>query len=195
MPLLKGKDEIGHNVSEMEKTGHPHDQAVAAALRTAGVKKNAEPAANRFRLRGVRIFPSGVHRGKEWSERGIDQAIANFDRYSTGPKPVHAVADRIGHGESDQPASGWYRRLYKEVQPCGLCKAPAGIVRDARARASRRCSRATWKTCRPRPWRSSHRGNSHIRRREFYPSPAFLGLAGEGPMLRRVAAPEANRPK
>lgn len=39
MPLLKGKKNIGHNISEMEKSGHPHDQAVAAALRTAGVPK------------------------------------------------------------------------------------------------------------------------------------------------------------
>jgi|HubBroStandDraft_3_1064219.scaffolds.fasta_scaffold323610_2 hypothetical protein len=43
MPLLPGKDEIGHNISEMEKSGHKHDQAVAAALREAGVpKKNAK---------------------------------------------------------------------------------------------------------------------------------------------------------
>ena len=37
MPLEKGKSEsvIGHNISEMEKSGHPHAQAVAAALSTA----------------------------------------------------------------------------------------------------------------------------------------------------------------
>lgn len=35
MPLLKGKSNIGHNVREMEEHGHPHKQAVAAALRTA----------------------------------------------------------------------------------------------------------------------------------------------------------------
>ena len=35
MPLLKGKKNIGRNIREMEDAGHPHDQAVAAALRTA----------------------------------------------------------------------------------------------------------------------------------------------------------------
>lgn len=35
MPLLPGKDEIGHNVTEMEKAGHPKSVAVAAALHTA----------------------------------------------------------------------------------------------------------------------------------------------------------------
>ena len=35
MPLLKGKKNIGRNIREMEDSGRPHDQAVAAALRTA----------------------------------------------------------------------------------------------------------------------------------------------------------------
>jgi hypothetical protein len=35
MPLLSGKENIGNNISEMEKSGHPHAQAVAAALHTA----------------------------------------------------------------------------------------------------------------------------------------------------------------
>jgi hypothetical protein len=44
MPLLKGKSEIGHNIKEMEESGHPHNQAVAAALRTAGVPKARDMA-------------------------------------------------------------------------------------------------------------------------------------------------------
>jgi len=35
MPLLPGKNEIGHNIEEMEKAGHPRAQAIAAALNTA----------------------------------------------------------------------------------------------------------------------------------------------------------------
>lgn len=35
MPLLPGKNEIGHNVKEMEAAGHSHAQSVAAALREA----------------------------------------------------------------------------------------------------------------------------------------------------------------
>ena len=40
MPLLPGKSKstISYNISEMSKT-HPHDQAVAAAMRTAYGKK------------------------------------------------------------------------------------------------------------------------------------------------------------
>lgn len=32
MPLLPGKENIGHNISEMIKAGHPRDQAIAAAM-------------------------------------------------------------------------------------------------------------------------------------------------------------------
>jgi len=39
MPLKPGKENIGKNIKEMEKAGHPHDQSVAAALNKAGVKK------------------------------------------------------------------------------------------------------------------------------------------------------------
>jgi len=35
MPLLHGKKNIGHNISEMESAGHPRDQAIAAALNVA----------------------------------------------------------------------------------------------------------------------------------------------------------------
>lgn len=39
MPLLKGKKNIGHNIEEMEASGHKHSQAVAAALHEAGESK------------------------------------------------------------------------------------------------------------------------------------------------------------
>ena len=35
MPLLPGKKNIGHNISEMEKAGHPKAQAIAASLNEA----------------------------------------------------------------------------------------------------------------------------------------------------------------
>jgi len=35
MPLLPGKKNIGRNISEMESSGHPRAQAIAAALNTA----------------------------------------------------------------------------------------------------------------------------------------------------------------
>jgi hypothetical protein len=39
MPLLKGKENIGHNVETEENAGKPKKQAVAIALREAGVPK------------------------------------------------------------------------------------------------------------------------------------------------------------
>ncbi len=40
MPLKAGKKNIGSNIKEMEASGHPKDQAVAAALNKAyGTKK------------------------------------------------------------------------------------------------------------------------------------------------------------
>ena len=35
MPLLPGKKNVGYNIAEMEKAGHPKDQAIAAALNVA----------------------------------------------------------------------------------------------------------------------------------------------------------------
>jgi hypothetical protein len=42
MPLLLGKKNIGHNIREMEAHGHPANQSLAAALRTAGIPKRAD---------------------------------------------------------------------------------------------------------------------------------------------------------
>ncbi len=53
MPLVKSKSKkaIGKNIAEMEKSGHPHKQAVAAALETA-------------REAGAKI-PKAKHKGKK----------------------------------------------------------------------------------------------------------------------------------
>jgi hypothetical protein len=45
MPLIKSgsKAAIGKNISEMEKSGHPKDQAIAAALSVARKAKGKPP--------------------------------------------------------------------------------------------------------------------------------------------------------
>lgn len=46
MPLKPGKKNIGKNIKEMESSGHPKKQAVAAALneaRKSGVKMKKAP--------------------------------------------------------------------------------------------------------------------------------------------------------
>lgn len=46
MPLLPGSSRaiIGENIREMRASGHPEDQAVAAALRNAGVPRKKKKA-------------------------------------------------------------------------------------------------------------------------------------------------------
>jgi hypothetical protein len=41
VPLKKGRSRavIGENIAEMEAAGHPRRQAIAASLRSAGVKR------------------------------------------------------------------------------------------------------------------------------------------------------------
>ena len=39
MPLKKGKKNVGKNIKEMMKSGHPRDQAIAAAMEEAGMSK------------------------------------------------------------------------------------------------------------------------------------------------------------
>lgn len=66
MPLTKGSSRsvIGNNISEMEANGHPHDQAVAAALRVAresrasggraeGVPSEAQKEAGNYKKRKI----------------------------------------------------------------------------------------------------------------------------------------------
>lgn len=51
MPLKKGKSEkvISQNISEMERSGHPHSQAVAAALSNA--RRTAEKLKKKEEMR------------------------------------------------------------------------------------------------------------------------------------------------
>ncbi len=56
MPLLKGKKNIGHNIEVEEAHGKPRDQAVAIALRTAGVPKKGAKDTDETKLVGAARF-------------------------------------------------------------------------------------------------------------------------------------------
>ena len=65
MPLVKGKssETISHNISEMVAAGHPHDQAVAAALNTARHSKAIGGGFRAPRAKGPRMFAGPIHSG------------------------------------------------------------------------------------------------------------------------------------
>jgi hypothetical protein len=50
----KGKKKIRHNIREMMAAGHPHEQAVAAAMNAAGMSKKKRAAKRRKKRRGER---------------------------------------------------------------------------------------------------------------------------------------------
>ena len=65
MPLVKGKSQavIGNNISEMVAAGHPHDQAIAAALNTARHSKAIGGGFRAPRAKGPRMFAGPIHSG------------------------------------------------------------------------------------------------------------------------------------
>jgi hypothetical protein len=62
MPLLPGKKNVGHNIAEMELSGHPRDVAIAAALHVAR-KARADGGGVTPRLR-----PTFVYNGKAYED-------------------------------------------------------------------------------------------------------------------------------
>lgn len=118
MPLLPGKAEIGHNIKEMQKAGHPRDQSIAAALRTAGVpKKNAEKWQV---IKNVEAFSIGEKRGKKYTPEDLKDIAENFQKFNKGQRPGFDVPAVLGHEETPEkqlkflentgiPAAGWIR--------------------------------------------------------------------------------------
>jgi hypothetical protein len=101
MPLKKGASQktVGHNIEEMEKAGHPHDQSVAAALHTAhpngGYDKGGEVKSDAPELKDDK-FTGDV---KEGFKNGINADWESLKNAlsSTGD----AVHDAFIKGEGD----------------------------------------------------------------------------------------------
>lgn len=77
MPLEKGasKGVVSHNIAEMVKSGHPQEQAVAAAYREAG--KDNQPALVTQPSGGI---PAGVRRTADDGSFSVAQWLTDERR-------------------------------------------------------------------------------------------------------------------
>ncbi len=176
MPLLKGKTEIGHNIKEMQKAGHPHDQSVAASLRTAGVppKKNAEHDDWKL-IKNVEAFSVGEKRGRKYTPQDLKDIVENFHKYGKGQRPGFDVPAVLGHEESSE---GQLKFLENTGIPA------AGWIRDARQDGKKLYLDLEASPPLHKAIRSGHYGPVSI---EIYDKPPE-GLPGaKGKMMRRLA--------
>lgn len=149
------------------------------------------------KLRGAEIFATGVHRGKPYTYRDLDEMAANFKRFSMGAKPLMRIPGVIGHEEnqeyldrSDLPAAAWVESVenqkYKcpqcggqgqiQGQPCPRCVG-AGIASTLKADFGDVPSKVA-KLLKSKAYRTVSA--------EVYDEPPE-GIHGQGKMLRRVA--------
>ena len=115
MPLLKGKAEFGHNVAEMEKSGHPHDQALAAAYavlrRHAGGGVEPRPGDHiGYSEDGKRALLHMPHGGPlevpvEWGLHKMAGGGAEDETVEDNPDPQYA-ADHPEGADAPLPENG-----------------------------------------------------------------------------------------
>jgi hypothetical protein len=134
MPLLKGKSEIGHNISEMESAGHhPRDQAIAAALNVAR-KHRAEG--------GISIKHAHAPKVKTKLHTGpIHSSVAG----RTDHLPMHVpsgsyvlTADTVSHLGENNTIAGFknVRRMFSGIprgqgnSPYGQSNGPYGMMKS-----------------------------------------------------------------
>lgn len=121
---------------------------------------------------GNEVFATGTHRGEGYTEADLADMVANFERFSSGDKPLVRVPAVLGHEEtqeflerSDLPAGAWAKRVYVED---GTFKVDWGEMAPAVA-----------KLIKGKAYRTVSA--------EIYDEPPAGCEGGKGKMLRRVA--------
>lgn len=122
MPLLPGKKNVGHNISEMEAAGHPRDVAIAAALDTA--RKHREGGGFNLKPKKPHVPRPRLHTGP------IHSSVAG----RTDHLPIHVPtgsyvlpADCISHfGEGNTTAGFKQAKRVFGGTPYGGETAPYG---------------------------------------------------------------------
>src|SRR5262245_50461383 len=119
MPLLPGKANVGHNISEMVKSGHPRDQAIAASLKKAGLSNKYDKPGRGKVMRRLEAFSISTKRGEQYTPNDLQEMVDNFKRFSLGQRPCFNVPAVFGHKEktpeeqerfledSSIPAAAW----------------------------------------------------------------------------------------
>ena len=101
MPLLPGKNNVGHNIAEMESNGHPRDQSIAAALRVA--RKARAEGGDVDRQANLAKFMEGNHPlAPHVLYHGTTK---DFSRFNTSPEPnaLSAARNVLGAWFTDSP--------------------------------------------------------------------------------------------
>jgi hypothetical protein len=101
------------------------------------------------RITGCEIFAAGTHRGKLYTLRDLDDMVANFRDFSSGPRPLLRVPAVLGHEESqewldrsDLPAAAWAEALYRDgdTLEADLGDIPPKVARLLKGKAYRTVS-------------------------------------------------------
>lgn len=152
MPLLKGKENIGHNIEVEQEHGKPHKQAVAIALRTAGVPKkgkdmrsvdNIAPVGTADPERAAALVKHNQGITKSQDRRARDTSVSELEaelrrvqemirrKFGQG-EPTYALEMRRKQIEEQlrlaeiKPVGGVQDELSVPVKPTTLVPMPSG---------------------------------------------------------------------
>jgi len=112
MPLKPGSSQetISHNISEMVHHGHPQNQAIAAAMRSAGKSNQPDDAPVEDQGQGaISVLPETVtaatinqQNRKYWGQQDTDNPANADDEHVGFQKLEHEIAEK---GSASNPAA------------------------------------------------------------------------------------------